>query len=617
MSEGGADRCPGCAWRELAPEEAAARKRERVREALARHRELAGVIVRELHPAIPQERYRTRAKLRVAAPARAGEPPRIGLFRPGSHEVLEDHACPVLAPAIAAVREALRALLAAPPAEAGAALIPAGAGGALEAVDLREIADPEGGGERVLVTLVLARERAPGAEALRAAARALADRAPVVAAVAIDRHRGGPQVLSGDVEIVLGETELRDAMAPGAPWTFAVPGSFVQAHRGTARALHALVVDEARAAGHAPRVIELYAGSGGLALRLAAAGARVRAVDRFAPALERARRAAEAQGITGLVVEPGDASEVLARLAARGERADLVILDPPRRGVPADLRESLARLAPPRIVYASCDPETLARDLAHLARLGLAPREIVPLDMMPLGPHVEAVARIGRAPIPPPRVIYEDARLLAIDKDPHEPTTPHPEHTSSLLARVRALPGCEAAVPLHRLDVGTSGVCLFARAPDEVAPLAEALARGRKSYLALVRGICRAKGIVRRPLREQGKALAATTRYQRRAIVGGHALVRAVPEQGRLHQIRRHLASIGHPVLGDPRYGHAPSNRHLWERAALDRPFLHCERIELALGSGAPLVLRAPLAADLELVIRRLRDRDGDEGEGD
>src|SRR6185295_13913127 len=104
---------------------------------------------------------------------------------------------------------------------------------------------------------------------------------------------------------------------------------------------------------------------------------------------------------------------------------------------------------------------------------------------------------------------------------------------------------------------------------------------GRKIYLAGVKGITPIKGAVARALREEGRVQTARTRYRRLAVVSGHSLVRVVPEEGRTHQIRRHLAGIGHPVLGDARYGHAPTNRYFEERNALDRTFLHCVRLEL------------------------------------
>ena len=154
----------------------------------------------------------------------------------------------------------------------------------------------------------------------------------------------------------------------------------------------------------------------------------------------------------------------------------------------------------------------------------------------------------------------------------------------------QALPDSAA---IHRLDAGTSGVCLLAKHKAAVAPFAAALAAGQKHYLALVRGVTRDKGNVNRPLREAGKTRDARTRYNRIAVLGGHSLVRARPEQGRMHQIRRHLASLGHPVLGDARYGDAASNRHFEMRHGLDRTFLHLTASSSRIHAPAPLVLES------------------------
>jgi 23S rRNA (uracil1939-C5)-methyltransferase len=302
---------------------------------------------------------------------------------------------------------------------------------------------------------------------------------------------------------------------------------------------------------------------------------------------------------------------VAAKLAAAGERFDCAIVNPPRRGLAPALRTALGGLAPPFVAYVSCEPATLARDLAHLARLGLATDAVSPFDMIPLSDEVECVALLRPSPAPAPRVLHADDDVVFVDKDPFEPTTPQGEHATSLLARVRRLPGAAEAVPLHRLDLGTSGVCLFARRPEVAGRWSSALAAAdaRKEYVAGVRGIARAKGSISRPLLEHGRALEARTRYVRSASAGGHSLLRVAPEQGRTHQIRRHLAAIGHPLLGDLRYGHAATNRHLLERHGLDRPFLHCARIDLAHPrSGERLVVRAPLSGDLAAVQASLEE---------
>ena len=588
-------RCPGCAWIDVPLAEQRARKGARVGASLARFPELAAAAVGEIVAPEPALGYRTRAKL--VAGADASGRPVLGVYRPGTHEVVEA-ICVTLAPELAEVARAVQERL-----DRGA-LVPSASGGVLEGIDARIVVDDA---TRVMLTLIVDRARATRAD-VEASARELQAACPTIATVAVNLRGPDVQLLGPETRVVLGEPELRDRVA-GGPWILAAPGSVVQAHSGVAAAIHETIAREVAALGRSPRVVELHAGSGGLALRLARSGARVSAVESFVPAIERARRAARDQ-VIALEAIASDATEALVEGARNAEPCDAILLDPPRRGVPSELRAAIARLAPRLVGYVSCDPDTLARDLAHLARLGYAPsRPIVPLDMIPQTAHVECLAILGPAPIPPARTIHEDERLIVVAKDPHEPTTPHPEHVTSTLARVRLLPGAERAVPVHRLDAGTSGVCLFARAPELVAPLAAALGAGRKSYVALVRGIARPKGIVRRALRDEGRMLEATTRYTRRAIVGGHSLVRASPEEGRLHQIRRHLATLGHPVLGDERHGHLPSNRHLAERAALDRTFLHCERIELALEAG-PLVLEQPLAPDLELVLERLRARD-------
>ncbi len=230
--------------------------------------------------------------------------------------------------------------------------------------------------------------------------------------------------------------------------------------------------------------------------------------------------------------------------------------------------------------------------------------------MIPLTEEVETVAILEPASPVAPRVLYEDTEAIAVEKTPYEPTIPHPEHPGSLLDRVRRLPGYERAVPIHRLDAGTSGAVLFAREPAHVAAWSAALSADtcEKRYVAAVRGIVRAKGSINRKVRDGARRLAARSRYTRDEVVAGHSLVTVRPDQGRTHQIRQHLASIDHAVLGDARYGHAPSNRHVGERHGLDRTFLHCARISLTHPrTGEPLSVECPLAPDLASVIARMR----------
>jgi 23S rRNA (uracil1939-C5)-methyltransferase len=385
----------------------------------------------------------------------------------------------------------------------------------------------------------------------------------------------------------------------------------VQAHRGQAAAISARLIERlGRALGslRGARVLELYAGSGALGLALCRQGARALLVERFAPALELAEEAARAQGVAQLQTRAGDALHVARELARAGERFDAVIANPPRRGLPADLRAAIAALEPRAIAYVSCDPETLARDLDQLALLGYAARALEPFDMMALSDDVECVALLGPAAAPPLPVLYEDDALIAIDKPPHLPTTPQGRGTRSLLQTVREQRALPELFAVHRLDAGTSGVCLLAKRRSAVAKWSAALKAGEKQYLALVRGVTRDKGSINRPLRDGDALQPARTRYARLELLASHSLLRVRPDQGRTHQIRRHLAAIGHPVLGDERHGHAASNRHFELKHGLDRSFLHLAQIELLHPvTSKPLVLQAELAGDLRAVAERLR----------
>ncbi len=601
-----AERCGGCPLIELSYAEQLTEKHARVSRAFARYPSLAHSI-EPVASASPIVGYRTRAKLMVAAGAR------LGLFaKGGDHEVVDIPGCRVLAPALARVAAELRARISSSERLGGPLqpFDPAGSG-SLRAVDLREVASGES--EGVLVTFVVERARVGDLTPLRSAAADLARDLPDVLGVAVNFHVGEtPQVLGGETVVLTGASSAPDRIGPSMH--FATFGSFVQVHRGQAARVHALLgcaLGLLRAEGNRgrpPRVLDLFGGSGGISLGLAAAGASVHLVESFAPAVVQANAAAKAQGLD-VHAERADVTAALRTLAEARQRFDAVVLNPPRRGASPATREGIARLDAAIVAYVSCDPETLARDVDHLTRLGYSVVSQQPIDMIPLTDEVETLAILRRSTVPPPRVLYENADIVIVEKGPHEPTTPQGEYGSSLLARARRLPGCESCVPVHRLDVGTSGLVMFARRPEKVAKWAAALSAPstRKIYLTAVRGIASGRGAVSRDLREDGKVYRARTRYRRLAVASGQSLLRVVPDQGRTHQIRRHMAAIGHPVIGDERYGHAPTNRYFAEKHALDRAFLHCARLELSHPDTAEtLVVEARLAGDLRAVLERI-----------
>jgi len=170
-----------------------------------------------------------------------------------------------------------------------------------------------------------------------------------------------------------------------------------------------------------------------------------------------------------------------------------------------------------------------------------------------------------------------------------------------LLQRLRDQDG-HRVTPVHRLDRPTSGAVVFGFDAEIVRRLQEALARSttRKLYLALVRRPTAEELEVDRPLSagrgQPGPRKQARTLFRRLAVLEDRfSLILARPTTGRRHQIRRHLAGLGHHVLGDVRYGKGRVNRELRERIGLGRMALHAWRLELDLGEpDGPVVVESP-----------------------
>ncbi|WP_394837825.1 pseudouridine synthase [Pendulispora rubella] len=600
-----AEPCGGCPIIGLSYGEQLTLKRGRVVQSVSRYTALELLYTEPVIFADSVTEYRTRAKLIVAPGGK------IGLYaKGGGHQIVDIPRCQVLSPSLARVTSLLRRIVSRDEERAGP-LAPFDilGSGALRAVDLREVRDRPDGPARVLLTLVLQRSRTADLTQLRVAAAELMAEETLLIGVAANFHEGeAPQILGNETVVLRGATSAPDRV--GDSTHLATFGSFVQAHRDQAARVHRMLITAlmgGKNGGTRPRILDLYGGSGAIALSLATAGAEVKLVESFAPAVAQAKAAADMQHLQ-LEAECGDVAGTLRTLSQRGARFTAAVVNPPRRGMSPVARELLSRLEIDTIAYVSCDPDTLARDLDHFARLGFTTTHLRPLDMIPLTDEVETVAILRRSQVPRARVVYEDDDVLVVDKGPYEPTTPQGEYKSSLVVRVRKIQGAEEAVPVHRLDVGTSGLVLFARKPDMVARWSAAFsaATARKIYVVGVRGITPSKGAITRDLREDGVAHPARTRYRRLAVASGHSVLRVIPEQGRTHQIRRHLAAIGHAVLGDDRYGHAPTNRFFEERNGLDRTFMHCVRLECDHPiTGARIIIEAPLPGDLRAVLER------------
>jgi tRNA pseudouridine65 synthase len=215
-------------------------------------------------------------------------------------------------------------------------------------------------------------------------------------------------------------------------------------------------------------------------------------------------------------------------------------------------------------------------------------------------------------PSPPIELLYVDAHVVVANKPSKLLVHRGWDNDDDVaMFRVRDAVG-EHVHPVHRLDRGTSGALLFARSREVAATLMRAFEEGRvaKRYLALVRGAPPDEGLIDYaiPRTEGGERVPARTRFRcvARSAVDRCSLVLAAPETGRLHQIRRHLRHIDHPLVGDVRHGSGVINRHYRATYGLHRLALHAAWLafehpvsgaRIAVGAPVPDDLAAPLAA--------------------
>ena len=155
--------------------------------------------------------------------------------------------------------------------------------------------------------------------------------------------------------------------------------------------------DDAGKAFRGGRILDVYCGIGTIGLIAASRGAaKVLGVEYVEEAVEAARRNAEINGISGASFMSGPAERILPELSAAGENFDVVFLDPPRKGCAKGTLEAVAGTGAERIVYVSCDPATLARDVAILKALGYGFIEATPFDMFKKSMHVETVVLLSK-----------------------------------------------------------------------------------------------------------------------------------------------------------------------------------------------------------------------------
>ena len=196
-------------------------------------------------------------------------------------------------------------------------------------------------------------------------------------------------ILGGEYRTLWGEDVLTDRLC-GLTFRLSVP-SFYQVNHDMAEVLYRTALDFAGLTG-TETVLDLYCGAGTITQVMARRAGRVIGAEIVPAAIADARENARRNGIGNVEFFCGDASAVAADFAARGLRPDVICVDPPRKGLSPDV----ARMQPQRIVYVSCDPATLARDVKLFAQEGYGAVRAAAVDMFPGTANIESVVRLER-----------------------------------------------------------------------------------------------------------------------------------------------------------------------------------------------------------------------------
>jgi len=358
--------CGGCPLEHLAYPSQVKWKSERAADLLGQ--------IASVAPCVPSPRplgYRNRSKLvyGIVDGRRV-----LGAYAPRSHRLVDLAGCRVAEPPLDDVAQSLAALL---DARAVAPYDERTGEGLLRYAILRVNFAGE-----VLATLVTAAEWSGGGEL----ARALMAARPEVAGVVENLNASRGNVLYGERDRPLAGRAFLVEDVGGVKLRLS-PTAFFQVNRDVAARIYADVRDAAQLGG-GERVVDAYSGAGGVALTLAPRAREVIGVEEWRAAVDDAQASAEFNGVQNARFVCADTARGLAEL----DRADVVVLNPPRRGCDPAVLDGVARLGARRVLYVSCSPDTLARDLQRLASLGYATRAITPYDMIPQTPHLEALA---------------------------------------------------------------------------------------------------------------------------------------------------------------------------------------------------------------------------------
>ncbi len=371
-------KCGGCDLLHMSYDHELAFKLARVNDAFE-HIGRLDFSIDEIIPADSQERYRNKAIFNIAADTaeEAKEKTCFGFYRRRSHEQVSVTDCQIQSELSVRAACAVCDFMAARD-------IPAydetTGKGLIRHLFLRNAVY---GSDAVAVVVTaggLGRNTQALADHLRAACPELTG---IVLCV---NKSAGNTVLDGQYHTLWGQAYIQDKLCG---LTFRIsPGSFYQVNPVQAELLYKRALEYASPDGDAT-VLDLYCGAGTISLCLAKGARKVYGAEIVESAVRNARENALENGITNAEFILGDASDAAKQLACAGVSPTAVVLDPPRKGLTARLIDTVAEMSPERVVYVSCDPGTLARDLKLFSEKGYRPTAGTAVDMFPRTCHVE------------------------------------------------------------------------------------------------------------------------------------------------------------------------------------------------------------------------------------
>ncbi|BDV43237.1 putative RNA methyltransferase [Geotalea uraniireducens] len=367
--------CGGCTWQHLDYDAQLTAKRAICTETLWRFGRVEPELIRPVLAGAPYA-YRSRAQFKVRW---SNGKLHIGFYRRGSHFVIDlPGTCAICRPAVNQTITELRTLL---------------NNGFPEPDRIPQLDVAVGDNDRALVIIHYIGNDQENVRRFFAARRG-----EIPSVDGLHLQCGRKESISTVWGTELVSYRVPADLLPGSPETTLVVsrGGFSQVNHHQNLCLIQQVYQMAEL-GPAHRFLDLFCGNGNLTLPLARYGAGAVGIEEYAPSLDDAHLSARENGIAGVEFRAIDAASGLRRLVADGENFPVVILDPPRTGARETI-EAIASLAPKRVVYVSCDPTTLGRDLGLFAKHNYAVIACQPVDMFPQTYHIENVTLLEKSP---------------------------------------------------------------------------------------------------------------------------------------------------------------------------------------------------------------------------